>query len=241
VYQLYPRWGDAAIGGAFIALLVINLLIAAFAERVVMGFRRLTPRFVSIYDPYFWRHERLWKVLAAVPFNGTPFKAMGWRLMGVRVGKRLFDDGAGIPEKTLVTLGDDVVLNAGSVIQCHSLEDGTFKSDYTVLGSGTVLGVAAFVHYGVTTGPGTVIGADAFLMKGEETAPFTEWTGNPATEIRSVAPVGDDTPTMRIPIADVPTTRIPIPTTTISILPTSPIPILRTPTAAPPPSRVSQN
>jgi len=251
VYQLYPRWGDAAIGGAFIALLVFNLLIAAFAERVVMGFRRLTPRFVSIYDPYFWRHERLWKVLAAVPFNGTPFKAMGWRLMGVRVGKRLFDDGAGIPEKTLVTLGDDVVLNVGSVIQCHSLEDGTFKSDYTVIGSGTVLGVAAFVHYGVTTGPGTVIGADAFLMKGEETAPFTEWAGNPATEIQSVAPaeiesaapVGDDTPTIRIPIpnADLPTTRIPIPTTTISVLPTSPIPILRTPIAAPAPSRVSQS
>jgi len=172
----------------------------AFAERAVLGFRRLTPRFVSIYDPYFWRHERLWKVLAAPLFAGTPFRALSWRLLGVRVGKRLYDDGAGIPEKTLVTLGDDVVLNAGSVIQCHSLEDSTFKSDYTVLGDGVVLGVAAFVHYGVTMGKGTKLDADAFLMKGEETAPFTHWAGNPATEVRPSPPVAD-LPTTPVAIA----------------------------------------
>ena len=43
----------------------------------------------------------------------------------MRVGRRVFDDGCDIPENTLVTIGDDAVLNAGSVIQCHSLEDGT--------------------------------------------------------------------------------------------------------------------
>ncbi|MDT7642747.1 MAG: hypothetical protein QOC83_7035, partial [Pseudonocardiales bacterium] len=120
--SLYGRFGEAAVAGGFVAVLVFNALFAALAERAVLGFRRLTPRFVSIYDPYFWRHERLWKVLATPVFAGTPFRTLAWRLLGVRVGKRLFDDGAGIPEKTLVTLGDDVVLNAGAVIQCHSLE-----------------------------------------------------------------------------------------------------------------------
>jgi non-ribosomal peptide synthetase-like protein len=193
--HLYPRWGHAAVAVGFVAVLAFNTLLAAFAERVVMGFRRLTPRFVSIYDPYFWRHERLWKVLATPLFAGTPFRALSWRLMGVRVGKRLFDDGAGIPEKTLVTIGDDVVLNAGSVIQCHSLEDSTFKSDYTLLGDGVVLGVSSFVHYGVTMGNGTVLGPDAFLMKGEETIPFSHWGGNPATEVRSSAPCDAIDPT----------------------------------------------
>jgi hypothetical protein len=64
------------------------------------------------------------------------------------------------------------------------LEDGLVGDD--------VLGVASFVHYGVTTGSGTVLGADAFLMKGEETAPFTEWAGNPATEIQRPAPFHPD-------------------------------------------------
>src|SRR3712207_7928864 len=46
------------------------------------------------------------------------------------------DDGASIPERTLVTIGDDVVLNAGATVQCHSQEDGAFKSDRIVIGAG---------------------------------------------------------------------------------------------------------
>ena len=183
----YERYHELAVTVGIIAIGAFNILLAVFAERAVLGFRRLVPRFVSIYDPYFWRHERLWKVLAGAAFAGTPLRALHWRLLGVRVGKRLFDDGSTIPEKTLVTLGDDVVLNAGSVIQCHSLEDGTFKSDRTALGDGVVLGVAAFVHYGVTMGDATLLEAHAFLMKGEQTASFTRWSGNPATEVRPVS------------------------------------------------------
>ncbi|MET7996741.1 Pls/PosA family non-ribosomal peptide synthetase [Amycolatopsis sp. NPDC005232] len=184
----YQRFAELALTAGFMASAMFNILLAAFAERVVLGFHRLVPRFVSIHDPNFWRHERLWKVLAVAAFAGTPFRTLHWRLLGVRVGKRLFDDGSTIPEKTLVTLGDDVLLNAGSVIQCHSLEDGTFKSDYTTLGDGVVVGMGAFVHYGVTMGDGSVLEADGFLMKGEETAPFTRWSGNPATETRAATP-----------------------------------------------------
>jgi non-ribosomal peptide synthetase-like protein len=206
--DFYSRFGTAATVVGVLGALVFNMLFVALAERGAMTFHRLTPRFVSIYDPYFWRHERLWKHIVTPRLIGTPFRALNWRLLGVKVGKRLFDDGCGIPEKTLVSMGDDVVLNAGSVIQCHSLEDGTFKSDRTTLGSGVVLGVAAFVHYGVTMGDGTVLDADAFLMKGEETAPFTRWGGNPATELRPAAPA---------PVVPVPT--VPAPAVPAAALP----------------------
>ena len=36
-------------------------------------------------------------------FNGTPLKGLIWRLLGVRIGRRVFDDGCSIPEKSLVT------------------------------------------------------------------------------------------------------------------------------------------
>jgi len=75
--------------------------------------------------------------------NGTPFKSPVWRLAGVRIGRRVFDDGCAIPERTLVTIGDHCTLNAGSVIQCHSMEDGIFKSDRTVLEDGCTLGTGA--------------------------------------------------------------------------------------------------
>ena len=182
--DVYYLFAEVGIALATVGTLLFNIVFTALVERAVLGFRSLRARFVSIYDPYFWRHERLWKLGASAMFSGTPFKNLNWRLLGVRIGRRVFDDGCAIPEKTLVTLGDDVVLNAGSVIQCHSLEDGSFKSDATVLGAGVVVGVEAFVHYGVTMGEGSVLEADAFLMKGEVVEPHAVWLGNPATELR---------------------------------------------------------
>ena len=109
---------------------------------------------------------------------------MVWRLLGVRIGSRVFDDGCYHDGADAHHDRDDCTLNAGSKIQCHSQEDGTFKSDRSTIGAGCTLGVGAFVHYGVTMGDGAVLAADSFLMKGEEVPRHARWGGNPATEWR---------------------------------------------------------
>ena len=42
-------------------------------------------------------------------------RALVLRLLGARIGKRLFDDGGQMAEKNLVTIGDDVTINAGDL------------------------------------------------------------------------------------------------------------------------------
>ena len=165
---------------------LISPVYFVLLERALKGFRRLEPKYCSIYDPYFWRHERLWKVPGEAylkMFDGTPFKNLIWRGLGVRTGKRVFDDGCYLTERTLTTIGDDVTLNMGSKVQCHSQEDGTFKSDRSTIGAGCTIGVGAMVHYGVTMGDGSVLAPDSFLMKGEEIPPHARWGGNPAREM----------------------------------------------------------
>jgi non-ribosomal peptide synthetase-like protein len=188
--DLYDRLGVAAVMAATILILLFSTAYLSLVERASTGFRALRPQRCSIYDPYFWWHERLWKLLmpALAVFNGTPMKGAIWRLLGVRVGPRLFDDGCAIPERTLVTIGGDCTLNAGTVIQCHSMEEGVFKTDRITLGAGCTVGVNAFVHYGVTMGEGTVLEANSFLMKGGRTAPRSVWGGNPASETRAAPP-----------------------------------------------------
>ena len=63
-------------------------------------------------------------------------------MLGVRIGRRVFDDGCSITEKTLVTIGDDCTLGAGSVLQAHSMEDGVFKADHITIGSHCTVGAA---------------------------------------------------------------------------------------------------
>ncbi|MGP4002613.1 Pls/PosA family non-ribosomal peptide synthetase [Streptomyces sp. 8N706] len=186
--EQYARFGPSVVATATVLALLSTIVLSVLAERAAMGFRPLRPRFCSIYDPYFWRHERHWKLTMAPLFNGTPFKSVIWRLAGVRIGRRVFDDGCGIPERTLVTIGDDCALNMGTTIQCHSLEEGTFKSDRITIGTGCTLDTGALVHYGVTMGDGAVLGPDSFLMKGQEVTPAARWRGNPAREIQEPAP-----------------------------------------------------
>jgi non-ribosomal peptide synthetase-like protein len=194
---LLPFGGAAAPSGggmasdtlatAAAALLDVAFTIGYFVlvERVVTGFRALQPRFCSIYQPAFWEHERFWKVPSVAyiqMFNGTPFKSVVWRLLGVRVGRRVLDDGCSIVERTLVRIGSECTLGAGSILQSHSLEDGTFKSDHIVIGDRCTIGTGAFVHYGVTMDDGAVLDADSFLMKGEHVPPGSWWRGNPAAD-----------------------------------------------------------
>jgi non-ribosomal peptide synthetase-like protein len=177
--------GTRDTAGTVVAGLLFTIVYFVLVDRAVTGFRALRPKFCSIYQPPFWRHERYWKIpaVAYIPiFNGTPFKGVIWRLLGVRIGRRVFDDGCSIIERSLASVGSYSTLAAGSIIQCHSLEDGAFKSDYTVIGAGCSIGSAGFVHYGVTMGEGSALDADSFLMKGEDVPPGARWGGNPATE-----------------------------------------------------------
>ncbi|MEW2502692.1 Pls/PosA family non-ribosomal peptide synthetase [Amycolatopsis sp. NPDC047767] len=187
--ELYPRFGVSAVALASVAALLFSSLYFTLVERASIVVHPLRPLYCSIYDRRFWRHERFWKAAASTvhvqALNGTPFKNLAWRLLGVKVGKRVFDDGAAMPEKTLVTFGDEVTLNVGSHVQCHSQEDGAFKADRILVGSRSTVGVGAWVHYGATMGEGSVLAADSFLMKGEDVPPHTRWEGNPAREIGS--------------------------------------------------------
>ncbi len=185
-FELDAALGHVVMAVLFAASLVVSALYSVLVERCVGGFRSLQPAYCSIYDPAFWRHERLWKVAPLDylhAFDGTPFKNVIWKLMGVRVGKRVFDDGVWVAERTLTSIGDDCVLNYRSKIMCHSQEDATFKSDRTAIGAGCTVGVGALVHYGVRMGDGSVLAADSFLMKGEEVPARARWGGNPAREI----------------------------------------------------------
>jgi len=171
-------------------LFALSALVAALYYAAVEGcFEKLgppPPAISSIYDARFWWVERVWKLHPIhffALFDGTPFKTLLWRMIGVRMGRRVFDDGAYISEPTLTAIGDECVLNHRCIVQCDSQEDGTYKSGPTTIGAGCTLGVSSFVHYGVTMDEGSSLSADAFLMKGEEVPSGARWAGNPAREL----------------------------------------------------------
>ena len=179
------------LGHAVLAVLValsaiVGAVYYALVERLFESISPPPPPICSIYDSRFWWVERIWKlhpIHFLHLFDGTPFKSVLWRLIGVRIGRRVFDDGVFISEPTLTSVGDECVLNQWSIIQCDSQEDGTYKSGRATLGASCSLGPGAFVHYDVTMNDGAELAADSFLMKGHDVPSGARWGGNPAREM----------------------------------------------------------
>jgi len=166
--------------------LLFSILYFIVLERAALGFGKMYAITVPIYDPEYWRVERMWKFSASQLSGlwlGTPFRSILHRALGVRLGKKVFDDGLAVTEKTLVEIGDYCNFNIRCVLQSHSLEQGRYKSGYTKVGNCCSIETNAFIHYGVSIGDGAVIGPDSFLMKGETVEPGTVWQGNPARAV----------------------------------------------------------
>jgi len=183
----FPRFGMASIftGVAFAS--VFAILWLWFVERAALGFGRLAPKIALVLDPYYWFHERHWHLSGLwflIPLlAGTPFKNALSRAQGVRLGKKVFDDGFNFNEYSLIEVGDYTNLNVDGLIQAHTLEEAVFKSDRVKIGAGCTLGCASNIHYGVTLGDYVVLDPNSFMMKGEIADPDTTWRGNPARAV----------------------------------------------------------
>jgi non-ribosomal peptide synthetase-like protein len=191
-------WGWRSLWAMSAALAFVAFAFLGFdiwLERAAYGFRRMKPMVATSYDRAFWEIERYWKLSGAgshtTHFAGTPFRPMVLRLVGAKIGRCVYDDGANMSERTLVEIGDGAALNQGVMLQSHSLEEGAYKSDFIRIGAGASLGVGSFVHYGVTMGERTRLDPDAFLMKGEITPADSRWRGNPARLVgrRAIEPL----------------------------------------------------
>ena len=58
----YDRFGVFALFAATVAITAGSIAFFILLERASLGFKRLEPKLASIYDPYFWFHERHWKL-----------------------------------------------------------------------------------------------------------------------------------------------------------------------------------
>jgi non-ribosomal peptide synthetase-like protein len=166
-------------------------LFAVAAKWVLMGRYRSDER--PLWSTFVWRtelvtalHEHLADPLLVEWLTGTPFIAWFFRLLGCRVGKRVFMETTALTEFDLITIGDDAALNLDCTLQTHLFEDRVMKVSRVTIGAGCSVGAAAVVLYDAQMLPGSTLGDLSLLMKGETLPANTDWAGTPAG---SAAPV----------------------------------------------------
>lgn len=166
------------------------LVIVAF-KWILMG--RYRPCERPLWSPFVWKTEVVTSLLDnyASPFfldllAGTPFICWFFRLMGTKIGKRVYLDTTELTEFDLIQIGDDVAVNLDCTLQTHLFEDRVMKMSTVEIGNGCNLGAMSLILYDTQLGDGSSVGDLSLVMKGESLPPNTAWTGIPGRRLDRV-------------------------------------------------------
>ena len=188
------RHGALWIALAFPAL-YIWFAVAAGAFVVALKWAvvgKYEPTTKPLWSPFVWRtelvtstYENLVVPLLLTPLRGTPYINVYLRLMGCRIGKRVFTDTTDITEYDLVSVGDDAALNDNAGLQTHLFEDRVMKVSGIEIGPRATVGSLAIVLYDSVIEADAQLGDLSVLMKGETLPAGTSWEGSPAQPART--------------------------------------------------------
>jgi non-ribosomal peptide synthetase-like protein len=148
---------------------------------------RYHPRETPLWSTLVWRnellnalHEHLAEPFLIGALTGTPFICWYFRLLGAKIGRRVYMETTDLTEFDLVRMGDEAALNADCTIQTHLFEDRVMKMSTIDIGPRCKVGARSLVLYDTRLEEGAALGDLSLLMKGETLPAGTSWQGIPA-------------------------------------------------------------
>ena len=182
----WPLWKTLAVFPLLcMACGLLAAMIVIAIKWLLMG--RYTPREAPLWSHFVWRtelvtalHEHLANPFLVEMLLGTPFAAWFFRLLGCRIGKRVFIDSTNFTEFDLIAIGDDACVNRDCTLQTHLFEDRVMKMSHISIGRGCVVGADAVVLYDTRMEDRSRLDGLSLLMKGESLPADTSWVGSPA-------------------------------------------------------------
>ncbi|MBI3878972.1 MAG: amino acid adenylation domain-containing protein [Verrucomicrobia bacterium] len=148
---------------------------------------RYRPSEHPLWCPFVWRTELVtstqenfanqWLVALLA---GTPFVCWVFRLLGTKIGRRVFMETTDLTEFDLVIIGDEACLNMDCTIQTHLFEDRVMKMSTIEIGPRAHVGALSLVLYDTRIEADAALGELSLLMKGETLPAGTRWEGSPA-------------------------------------------------------------
>jgi non-ribosomal peptide synthetase-like protein len=170
--------------------LYLGCALAAVAVTIVAKWAlvgRYRPRETPLWSTLVWRnellnalHEHLAEPFLVGALTGTPFVCWYFRLLGAKIGRRVYMETTDLSEFDLARVGNETALNADCTIQTHLFEDRVMKMSTIDIAPRCKVGAGALVLYDTRMEEGAALGDLSLLMKGETLPSWTSWQGIPA-------------------------------------------------------------
>jgi non-ribosomal peptide synthetase-like protein len=182
-----PNWHEVFLYFPFYYLGLVALPIFLFTfllKWILVG--RYRKAEYPMWTWQVWRTEAMTSMYESltVPFlfeyiKGTPFLPLFFRLMGVKMGKRVYMDSTDITEFDLVSVGDYCAINLDGGPQTHLFEDRVMKMGAVHIGAYSNIGARSVILYDTEMDENCSISALSLVMKGEKLPANTFWSGIP--------------------------------------------------------------
>ena len=161
-----------------------TVFIGWFFKTILIG--RYKPEAKPLWSTFVWRNEFINSISENLVypffvsmFLGTPFAPLYFRIMGCKIGKKVFMETTEITEFDLVTIGDNSALNFGSTIQTHLFEDRVMKMSDVRIGKECTIGSLSVILYDTEMHDHSILKGLSLIMKGETLPENTNWQGSP--------------------------------------------------------------
>ncbi len=133
-----------------------------------------------------WKSEAITTTYEAlaIPFlleflAGTFWLPIALRMLGVKIGKRVFMNTTDITEYDVVSIGDDSILNEDCGPQTHLFEDRIMKIGSVSIGKRCTIGARTIILYDSKIEDDANILPLSLVMKGETISGHKNWVGSP--------------------------------------------------------------
>jgi len=123
--------------------------------------------------------EEFWLSLCGDFLKGTPWIVWIQRALGAQIGENCLLFGY-LLHADLCKVGDDCILEEGSVVQNHSWSRGQIVLDEIVVGNRCYMGKVSFVMRGAKLNDDAAVDHVTLILRNDELPPKTLWVGNPA-------------------------------------------------------------
>lgn len=186
--QVYLQAGLVMVailaGPVTLGTALVGCLVALLAKWALVG--RFEASNHPLWTSFIWRNELadVFSESLAVPGLvrmglGTPMLNFWMRLMGAKIGRRVWCETWWLPEFDLVTIEDGASINRGTVLQTHLFHDRIMRLEAVHVGAHATVGPNAVVLPGSSIGQNATVGPCSLVMRSEDVPENGRWAGNP--------------------------------------------------------------
>ena len=171
-------------GPILLASATTAALIALVAKWALVG--RFRAEEHPLWTSFIWRNEladvfsESLAVAGVVRMSlGTPMLNFWFRLLGARIGRRVWCETWWLPEQDLVSIGDGASVNRGTVLQTHLFHDRIMRMEPVTVGAHATLAPNGVILPGSRISDSATVGPCSLVMRSEEVPENGRWQGNP--------------------------------------------------------------